>query len=175
MFTRKGERFVWTSLQEQAFVKLKELGVTAPVLSSPKEEGTYILDTDASDFGLGAVLQQKQDGVVKVIAYASRALNGAEKSYCTTRKELLAIIYGLKSYRQFLLARHFIIRTDHAAFTHLLRTPEPLAQQARWLDSSILRFNIVPVYHIRTSVSRRPCQRNEELNCRQCAWNQITV
>ena len=62
-----------------------------------------MLDSDASDEALSLVLQQKQDGVLKVITYASRALQPAERSYCTTRKELLAVIYGLKHFRQFLL------------------------------------------------------------------------
>jgi len=60
-------------------------------------------DTDASDYGLGAVLSQVQDGCKQVIAYASRTLNKAERKYETTRKELLAIVYGLKQYKQYLL------------------------------------------------------------------------
>jgi len=61
MLKRKGERFVWTPFHEQAFVKLEECLVTVPVLISPREEGMFILDTDASDFALGAILQQKQE------------------------------------------------------------------------------------------------------------------
>jgi len=91
------------------------------------------LDTDASDTGMGAVLSQQQSGVEKVIAYASRTMNCAEKKYETTRKELLAVVYGLKQYRQYLFGRHFIIRTDRAALSWLRRTPEPMPQLARWL------------------------------------------
>ena len=90
-------------------------------------------DTDASDFGLGAVLSQRQDDGEKVIAYASRTLNRAEQKYETTRKELLAIVYGLSQHKQFLLGRHIIIRTDHAALTWLRRTAEVMPQLARWL------------------------------------------
>jgi len=64
----------------------------------------FYLDTDASDQAVGAVLQQEQYGVIKVIGYASRALSDAAKNYYTTRKELLAVIFSLKQYRQFLLA-----------------------------------------------------------------------
>jgi len=77
-------------------------------------------------------LEQPDGNGIRVIAYASRALSNAETSYCTTRKELLAVIYGLKQFRQHLLAREFVIRTDYAALTHLRRTPEPIGQQARW-------------------------------------------
>ena len=53
-----------------------------PILGTPRDEGTYILDTDESDYALGVVLHQEQDGEVRVIAYASRALSEAEKRYC---------------------------------------------------------------------------------------------
>ena len=106
---------------------------TAPIVAAPREGG-FILDTDVSDFALGAVLQQEQHGRTVVIAYASRALLAAEKSYCTTRKELLGVIYGLKKFRHYLLGNHFLLRTDHSALTSLLRSPEPVSQLARWLD-----------------------------------------
>ena len=66
-----------------------------------------------------------------VIAYASRTLSKPERNYEVTRWELLAIVYGLKTYKQYLLGRHFVIRTDHAALQWLRRTPEPMAQLAR--------------------------------------------
>ena len=92
-----------------------------------------MLDTDASDFGLGAVLAQRQGEQERVIAYASRTLGKPEQKYETTRKELLAIVAGLKQFHQYLLGRHFVIRTDHAALTWLRRTAEPMPQLARWL------------------------------------------
>ena len=171
--TRKGVRFHWGVNQQSAFVKLKKCLTTAPVVSAPDSEGLFILDTDASDDSLGAVLQQEQNGVVKVIAYASRALLAAEKSYCTTRKELLAIIYGLKQFRHYLLCQKFQLRTDHAALTSLQRSPEPVGQQARWLDL-LAEYNIDIVHrpgaqhNNADSLSRRPCQRDKSV-CEQCA------
>ena len=94
-------------------------GVTGPILSLPENDGTYILDTDACDTGLGAVLSQIQSGEEKIIAYASRTMSAAERKYETTRKELLALVYGLKQFRQYLLGRHIVIRTDHAALSWL--------------------------------------------------------
>ena len=110
-----------------------------------KRQGKYILDTDASDFALGAVLQQTQDdGLTHVIAYASRSLSVPERRYCITRKEMLAVVFGLKKYRQHLLGRQILIRTDHAALTYLKRTPEPIGQQGRWLDFlSEFKYDIV--------------------------------
>jgi len=130
--TRKNVRFQWTSDQEQAFKTLKERLTSAPILGMPRDDGTYYLDTDASNFGLGAVLSQHQDGYEVVLAYASRTLSSAERNYEVTRRELLAVVYGLKVYRQYLLGRRFVIRTDHSALQSLRRTPEPIGQQACW-------------------------------------------
>ena len=84
-----------------------------------KEEGQFVLDVDASNWAAGAVLQQYQDGVLKVIAYSSRMFNDCELKYCITRKELAAMIFGLKQYRQYLLGRKFLVRSDHAAYNIL--------------------------------------------------------
>jgi len=133
--TKKNAAFIWTEACEEAFVELKKRLTSAPVLAAPTDHGQYILDTDASDFALGAVLQQRQDdGLVHVIAYGSRSLSEPERRYFITRKEMLAVVFGLKKYRQHLLGRDITVRTDHAALTYLYRTPEPIGQQGRWLD-----------------------------------------
>ena len=61
-----------------------------------------MLDTDASDSALGAVLQQEQNGKLHVVGYASRTLNPTELRYCITRRELRGVVFGLKKYRQHL-------------------------------------------------------------------------
>jgi len=116
---RKESEFCWTTECQEAFDELERRLVDEPVLALPSDDGTYVLDTDPSDFGLGAVLSQRQNGQEKVIAYASRTLRKPEQKYETTRKELLAIVTGLKQFRQYLLVRHFVIRTDHSALTWL--------------------------------------------------------
>jgi len=78
-----------------------------------------VLDTDASDTALGAVLQQEQNGKLHVVGYASRTLNPTESRHCITRRELLGVVFGLKKYRQHLLGRPIIVRTDHAALKYL--------------------------------------------------------
>ena len=132
----------------------------------PDDAGEYILDTDASDKSIGAVLSQRQGGLERVIAYASRALDRRETNYCTTRRELLAIVHFLKYFKQYLLGRTFKVRTDHSALTWLRRTPDPIGQQARWLEQ-LEEFDFT-VEHRPGSrhgnadgLSRRPCvQRN---------------
>jgi len=133
----------------------------------PRDEGTYRLDTDASNFGVGAVLSQEQDGQEVVLVYASRTLSNTEKNCEVTRRELLAVVYGLKVYRLYLLGRRFVIRTDHSALQSLRRTPEPIGQQARW-QALIGQFDFEMRHRPGTrhsnadALSRRPVADAEE-------------
>ena len=159
--TRKGQKFQWTTDCETAFVELKKRLTEAPVLALPQDEGMYILDTDASADSLGAVLSQVQDGLEKVICYGSRVCSRSECNYDVTKRELLAIVYFLKTFRQYLLGRKFLLRTDHSALQWLRRTPRPVGQQARWL-TTIEEFDFEVKHRGGTShvnadaMSRRP-------------------
>jgi len=77
-------------------------------------------------------LSQEQNGQEVVLAYASRTMSRTERKYDVTRRELLAVVYRLINYRQYLLGRHFFIRTDDSGLQSLTRTADPIGQQARW-------------------------------------------
>jgi len=126
--TRKGAIFNWTPECETAFQELKQALTSAPILVALCDDGRYVLNTDASDTALGAVLQQEQSGKLHVIGYASRTLSTAETWYCITRRELLGVVFGLKKYRQHLLGRPIIVQTDRAALAYLMKTLEPIGQ-----------------------------------------------
>lgn len=96
-----------------AFNQLKASLITAPVLAYPDPTKTFILDTDTSDVGVGAVLSQEEGWLERVIAYAGRALTEEERNYATTKKELLAIVTFTKYFKHFLLGKEFLLRTDH--------------------------------------------------------------
>ena len=87
------------------FEVLKGKLVEAPILAYPSSSPAdpYVLDTDASDSGIGAVLSQVQDGVEQVIAYASTTLNHSQRWYCTTYRELLAVVVFAKHFRHYLI------------------------------------------------------------------------
>jgi len=165
--TKKNAVFRWTEECDGAFRSLKRSLKTAPILSIPRDNASYVLDTDASNTGLGVVLSQLQDGEEKVILYASRLLSKAERNYDTT-KELLAVVYGLKQCRQYLLGRKFVVRTDHAALSWLRRTPEPMPQLARWL-TFIEEFSFDVQHRVGTkhqnvdSLSRKPIRDEASL------------
>jgi hypothetical protein len=106
---------------------------TAPVLAYPQRDASFILDTDASLSGIGAVLSQVQDGEEKVIAYASKTLSRSQQRYCTTNRELLAVITFLKHFRHYLWGRKFLVRTDHASLIWLKNFKDPEGMVARWI------------------------------------------
>jgi len=91
--TRKNVPCNWDDDCEVAFLELKKWLTSMPILVAPHDAGTYVLDTDASDTALGAMLQHEQDSQLRVIAYASHALSHAERRYCITHKELLGVVY----------------------------------------------------------------------------------
>ena len=112
--------FIWTIDQENAFKRLKELLISAPILIYPDFTKKFYLYTDASDSGLGAVLSQKDDeNRERVIAYASVSLKPAKQKYSTTEKEDLAVIWAIRQFRHYLLGTTFEIVTDHNALRWL--------------------------------------------------------
>jgi len=95
--------------------------VEAPILARPNPIKDYILDTDASYYNVGAVLSQVQDGREVVVAYYSKAMSAPEKNYCTTRRELLAVVKAVKHFRPYLYGRSFRLRTVHASLIWLCK------------------------------------------------------
>ena len=79
-------KFKWTDACQDAFKALRALLIKAPVLAFPKEDLPYIVDTNASDYGIGGVLSQCIKGTNHVVAYYSKSLNPAQQKYCTTRR-----------------------------------------------------------------------------------------
>lgn len=161
----KGRVFRWGEQCQAAFTGLQELLMSAPILGYPEEEGQLVLDTDASDTGLGAVLSQRQGGKEIVLSYGSRTLNRAERNYCVTRRELLGVVFGLKKFRHYLLGRNVLVRTDHAALKWVMAFKEPEGQVARWLQ-------IMDTYDF--TIEHRPGRLHgnadglSRIPCRQC-------
>lgn len=115
-------------------VNIKSALASAPVLTLPTKNDQFVLDNDASDQALGAVLSQVQNGQERVIAFANVALTPEQKRYCTTRKELLAVIQFTRQFRHYLLGRPFIVRSDHSSLQWIMNFKNPNHQLARWLE-----------------------------------------
>ena len=102
---KKNSKIKWTKEMRRAFDSLKEMMAEDVELAFPSYEesaGKLILWVDASNVGAGACLQQEQDGVDRVIAYASMTFNGAAQRYSTVDKELAALRWGVKAFKSFL-------------------------------------------------------------------------
>ena len=106
--------FKWTAECEVAFKEIKKRLVSAPVLRPPDLGRPFILWTDASEKGFGAVLEQEsEDGQRHPIAYASQVTNGAERNYAPTELEVAALVFALEYFRVYLLGNQVKAYTDH--------------------------------------------------------------
>jgi len=130
---KKDLRWFWNPEQEAAFKELKRLLSSTPVLTCPDFSQQFVLQVDASNEGLGAVLTQDRTGREKVIAYASRLLSDQERNYTTTEKECLALVWAVRKFRPYLEGYRFIAITDHVALRWLMRLQEPSGRLARWI------------------------------------------
>ena len=108
---------------------------SAPVLAYPVfgPGKTFILETDASTEGLGAILSQPQDdGTIHPVAYASRSLNQHEKNYGISELETLGLVWAVRYFRNYLLGHPCVVYTDHVACLSILNTTRPSGKLARW-------------------------------------------
>ena len=150
--TKKGVRFVWTDLTENAFQVLKSCLSSAPILAYPNFEKPFILQTDASDVGLGVVLTQLDTSChERVMSYASRTLSGREQNYTAMEKEALAVVFATKHFRVYLLGRKVQLVTDNRALKWL-HTIQPKGRIARW---------IMDLQDFEFSVTHRPGSSNQ--------------
>jgi transposase InsO family protein len=159
---KKNAKFTWGEEQQEAFDRLKKALIESPVLVTPGDDLHYVLDADASDTAMGAVLSVIIDDEEHVVAYASRAFTKCQKNYCVTRRELLAVVLALKIFKQYLLGRHFTVRTDHSALQWFKRSKEPVGQPGRWLEtmeeySFDIQFRSGAKHANADALSRRPC------------------
>ena len=162
---KKNANFIWTEECQQSFDTLKELLTTAPVLAYPcfGQGEEFVLETDASLEGLGAILSQKQeDGSIHPLAYASRSLQPHERNYCITELETLGLVWAVKYFRAYLLGHHTMVLTDHSACTSLLNTPKPSAKLARWA-MAIQEFDLY--YQVSQWKEQCKCGRTVTKSC----------
>ena len=158
----KGVKFSWTDECDTAFRALKVALTSSPILTYPIPGKTFILDTDAIQTAIGAVLSQEFDEKEQVIAYTSKALNKAEQSYYVTRKELLAVVFSFKHFHSYLYGQHVLLRTDNSAVSRMRNLKNPTGQTARWLQE-LGTYELTVVHrpgqmHVNAdALSRIPC------------------
>jgi len=129
----KDNIFEWTDHCEEAFVKLKNLLTSAPVIQPPDWSLPFEIMCDTSDYDVGAVLGQRKDKKPYVIYYTSKTLNSAQMNYTTTEKELLAVVFACEKFRSYLIGSLVVVFSDHAALNYLLSKKDSKARLVRWI------------------------------------------
>ena len=163
--TQKGTQWLWSEGCNNAFFELKKRLVSSPILALPDFSLDFVLDTDASGDGLGAVLSQVSNGEERVLAYASRALSRTERKYCATRREMLALVWAARHFRPYLYGKKFTLRTDHHSLKWLHNFKEPEGQVARWLEV-LSEFDYTVVH--RAGKRHTNADALSRGRCRQC-------
>lgn len=129
---KKKQPIVWSPEAEEAFVKIKQALVSAPILCQPDFNQPFTIQCDASDTGVGGVLTQTLDGEERVIAYASRSLSKTERFYSVTERELLSVIFCVEKFRPYVEGVKFQVITDHHSLLWLNNIKNPSGRLARW-------------------------------------------
>ena len=153
----------WGNEHNEAFQRIKELLCEQPILQCPDFTKVFILQTDASERGIGVVLSQRDDdGTDYPLAYFSKKLLPREERYSTIEKECLAIKLGMQNFRVYLLGRPFEVQTDHRSQEWLDRLKTDNPRLARWsLALQPFQFTVIhrpgKVNANADALSRAPC------------------
>ena len=135
----------WVSLLEnplEAFAALKQACMSTLILAFTNYTKEFLLETNASKEGLGAVLYQKQaDGQYHLVAYGSRALMAHEKNYHSTKLEFLVLKWAVKEhFKEYLPYQPFLVKTNNNTLTYIMTTPN-LNATGHWWVGALARFN----------------------------------
>ena len=125
----KKDSFVWSTAATLAFQHLKQLLSSTSALALPNYSKEFMVEVDASGFGIGAVLMQDSHP----IAYISRTLNKQQQSLSTYEKELLVVVFAVHKQKHCLLPNHFVIKTDHSSLKYILEQKLSMVFPQKWL------------------------------------------
>ena len=136
----------WGDAQEKAFQTLKTRITKYPILRLPNFQRKFVVQTDASEYGIGAVLCQEYDDGKFPVAFASRKLNKAERNYSVIEKECLGIVWAIEKFHRYLYGTNFDLETDHQPLAYLQSAKTLNARIMRWsLRLQPYRFRIVSI------------------------------
>ena len=146
----KGNQWVWTEPQQRAFNQVKQMLSTSPILALFDPQLDTVVSADASSFGLGAVLLQRQpEGQMKPVAYISRSMTPTEQRYAQIEKEALALTWACERFSDYLIGLVFHIQTDHKPLVPLFssKSLEELPLRVQRFRLRMLRYQFT-ISHI---------------------------
>ena len=112
-FLKKGSSWEWGETQQNAFDKIKQSLSSTPALAYFEQNKEIVVAADSSSYAMGGVLLQRQDGVLRPVAYCSRSLSRSEQNYAQIEKELLASVWVCEKFRMYIQGCQFVLQTDH--------------------------------------------------------------
>lgn len=127
-------KFQWTEKEQNAFEKLKRALVQSPVLKLPDMKLPFVINTDASNEAIGAVLQQDHGNGLQPVAYYSATYTGGQRNYATHEQEMLAVVEALKHWKHLLWGAKVTVRTDHQSLQHFFKQQTLSRRQIRWME-----------------------------------------
>ena len=145
----KPVKIVWNNHLNRNFQDLKNALQSKPTLYLPKLDKPFLLQTDASATGIGAVLMQEIGNVKRPIHFWSRKLKPAEVNYSTIEKECLGVVEGIRKFKKYLYGDRFVLETDHQPLSYL-KNYSPSCKNgrlARWslfLQDFSFEINYIP-------------------------------
>lgn len=136
----------WGQPQEEAFQQLRKVLTVQPILQMADLSKPFIVQVDASEIGLGAVLLQEENGTKRPIAYASRKLKSSERAYAVIEKECLALVWAVQKFSRYIYGTHFSVETDHSPLQYLNEAKLKNSRLMRWaLMLQPYRFHITAI------------------------------
>ena len=169
LLTRKDQPWVWGPDQQSAFNLLKRALTNSPLLVTFSPDLETVVETDASGFALGGVLQQRHPDGLKPVAYYSRKFTPAEINYPVHDKEMLAIHSCLREWRPQLMGNQFTVHTDHRNLVYFQKLQTLVERQRRWAyELSEFNFQLIHkpgITQIQSdALSRRPQDAPDNMN-----------
>jgi len=143
--TKKNSTYNWTLSCQDAFQQLKKELVSEPLLIFPRLDEPFIIQCDASNQQIGAVLLQERDNTLRPVQYLSHTLDALQINYCITEKECFAMYYAIQAFQKYIRGQRFVVESDHSCLQWLHKHADHNRRLMRW-SLNLSDYDFVIVY-----------------------------